>query len=401
MKHLVFENAGEIDWRSISTFGCSVKESKNPIGFFGTGLKFCIAILLRLNCPVIVQSGVNQLSAEARQDSIRGKEFGFVYLGGNPLGFTTELGKTWQAWMAYRELYCNAKDEAEHSIYVCDEMPAPVAGKTRFITSGDEIMAAHAKRTDFILEGEPSFRLGTIEVFDRQTNAFFYKGIKVMEFQSPCLYTYNETAHVSLTEDRTVKEPYAITHSISRAVLEFAERSVLERLLVADRNHVEHNLDFHGWTATDPSADFFKTVSDLQRSSLVKINPTALRLWREKSGGFIDPRRVAMTKIQSLMLEKAIVFCEASGFALRDEYPVIVVESLGETATLALADKIGKQIFLTQRLFEMCGTKGVASALIEEYIHLRFGLSDCSREMQNFIFDKMVSLAEELRGEPL
>ena len=44
---IVFENPGEIDIRSISTFGVSVKEGDNPIGFFGTGLKYAIVVLLR------------------------------------------------------------------------------------------------------------------------------------------------------------------------------------------------------------------------------------------------------------------------------------------------------------------------------------------------------------------
>jgi hypothetical protein len=44
---VVFENPGEIDAAAIRTFGVSVKEGENPIGFFGTGLKYAIAILLR------------------------------------------------------------------------------------------------------------------------------------------------------------------------------------------------------------------------------------------------------------------------------------------------------------------------------------------------------------------
>lgn len=35
MSYVVFENAGEIDARSIKTFGVSVKEGENPIGLKG------------------------------------------------------------------------------------------------------------------------------------------------------------------------------------------------------------------------------------------------------------------------------------------------------------------------------------------------------------------------------
>ena len=36
---VVFENQGLVDVRAIKTFGVSVKENENQMGFFGTGLK--------------------------------------------------------------------------------------------------------------------------------------------------------------------------------------------------------------------------------------------------------------------------------------------------------------------------------------------------------------------------
>jgi len=57
-------------------------------------------------------------------------------------------------------------------------------------------------------------------------------------------------------------------------------------------------------------------------------------------------------------------------------------------------------IFIAERVFHM-GTKQMASALIEEYIHLKHGYHDMTRELQTFLFDKIVSLGEEINGEPL
>jgi hypothetical protein len=51
---------GEIDAASIRTFGVSVKEGENPIGFFGTGLKYALAILLRTGHKVTIQSGTSK-----------------------------------------------------------------------------------------------------------------------------------------------------------------------------------------------------------------------------------------------------------------------------------------------------------------------------------------------------
>lgn len=397
---VIFENSGEIDLRTVSTFGCSVKETKNPIGFFGTGLKYALAVLLRTGHKITLQSGAEQIAVTSRKDSIRGREFDFVFVGDQPAGFTTELGKTWEVWMAYRELFCNAKDEPDGKTFESDFSPPSEIGKTRVIVSGEPITGTHQKRQDFILEGEPLFKVGTLEIHARPTTGFFYRGIRVMDFQRPALFTYNQTERVELTEDRTVKDPYQTSYDIAREIVKYAEKPMLEKVLLASLDNIESQFDFD-WPSITPSRDFFSTVAELQRSSLTKINPSAVRMWREKGQGFIDPRRIKPTAVQLATLEKAISFCEKSGFMLRDEYPIMLVESLGENGVLAMADMIGNQIFLTERVFQLAGTKGVAHALIEEYLHLKFKFKDQSRELQNFLLAKVVSLAEEITGEPL
>lgn len=401
MPLLVFENTGEIDLKTVSTFGCSVKETSNPIGYFGTGLKYAIAVLLRTGHQIVLQSGLEQLEVSARKDTIRGKEFDFVFIGETPAGFTTELGKNWEVWMAYRELYCNAKDEPNWKVFEADSPISANAGFTRVLVSGQKLLECHHRKHEFILEGTPIFKLDSIEVHRQPSRGFFYKGIKVMDFREPALYTYNCTGSLELTEDRTVKDPHAVAYKISRDILAGAPAELLEKILVAGKENIEYVFDYHGWSGTEPGSDFFPTVAKLQRSNVSKVNFSALKLWREKGGGIIDPRRIRATKVQLESLEKAISFCEKAGFMLRDEYPIMIVESLGDAGTLAIADPHGKQIFLTEMLFMQDGTKGVARALIEEYLHLKFKFTDCSREMQNFLFAKLVSLAEELNGESL
>jgi len=398
---IIFENSGEIDLRTVSTFGCSVKESKNPIGYFGTGLKFALAVLLRAGHKITIQSGLKELQVTSRNDLIRGKDFSLVYLGESPAGFTTELGKNWEVWMAYRELHCNAKDEPESKIFWSGEWLTAKRGVTRLIVEGDAIEKAHNSREDFILESQPIAKLGSIEVHSKPSSGFFYRGIKVVDFQKPAMFTYNQTDKVELTEDRTAKDPYSVAYAISRAILSHGESSLLEKVLTATDNNIESVFDYHGWSGHEPGRDFFPTVAKLQKNSLNKINQTALKLWREKGGGIISPRRINATEIQAQTLEKAISFCEDSGFMVRNEYPIFIVETLGEAGCMAMADMAGKQIFLTEYLFSTGGTKGVARALIEEYAHLKFGYADCTREMQNFLFGKVISLAEELTGEPL
>ena len=74
-----------------------------------------------------------------------------------------------------------------------------------------------------------------------------------------------------------------------------------------------------------------------------------------------------------------------------------MVESLG-TDVLGLA--LDETIYLSHRAFTI-GTKSVAGTIIEEFIHLKHGYHDCTRNMQNYLLDRMVSLGELATGGPL
>ena len=48
------------------------------------------------------------------------------------------------------------------------------------------------------------------------------------------------------------------------------------------------------------------------------------------------------------------------------------------------------------------GTKFLASTIFEEYVHCKYGFQDESRQLQEFLFDRIVTMGEEyVTGEPL
>lgn len=100
---IVFKNEGILDINSIITFGVSVKEKESAIGFFGTGLKYAIAVLLRNGCEVAIKSGLDVYYFGTESLIVRGKSFPIVTMNGKQLSFTTEYGKTWELWKAARE----------------------------------------------------------------------------------------------------------------------------------------------------------------------------------------------------------------------------------------------------------------------------------------------------------
>ncbi len=398
---IVFKNSGEIDIRSISTFGVSVKEGSNPIGFFGTGLKYAIAVLLRTGHQVTIYAGMNVVKFDVRTDQVRGRDFAFVTMQEGdaepaPIGFTTELGKMWELWMAYREIACNCTDEGGEGSYEHD-VPAPESGSTVIVVEGGAFENVFALRHEYILEDRPMLTIGSIEVRNRPGYPFFYRGVRVMEHDTEGIYTYNDTAQLDLTEDRTVKCQYTPRYRITCAILRSEDKSFLRSVLCAKDGTFEGRLDYHGMGAA-PSDAFLEVCSSLIADKFVVLNSSAYKVWKEATKRTFQPREIMLTSVQQRSMGKALDFCSRIGFPIDGSYPIKVVESLGE-GCLGLAEE--ETIFVAERVFHLGGTKQLASTLIEEYLHLRHGWKDMSRELQSFLFEKLVSVGEELVGEPL
>lgn len=66
-----FANEGLIDLDVIRTMGVNIKTNDNPIGYFGTGLKFAIATLLRTGHSVNLHRGDVRFEFSARRENIR------------------------------------------------------------------------------------------------------------------------------------------------------------------------------------------------------------------------------------------------------------------------------------------------------------------------------------------
>lgn len=398
---IVFENPGEIDIRSISTFGVSVKEGDNPIGFFGTGLKYAIAVLLRTGHGVEIHSGLRVVRFAVQAQQVRGQDFDFITMAidgepAAPLGFTTELGKQWELWMAYREIACNCKDEKGDGRYTKDA-PAPSDDVTRIIVRGDDFESVFANGHLYILADEPQQVIGMTEVRNRAGYDLFYRGVRVMQLPKPAKYTYNLNAKLTLTEDRTVKNTWEVGGRIAQAVLQSKDDNFIRDVVTASDETFEGHLDFHGW-GVSASPEFIFTVGEALSDRMSKVNATAMRVWQDATKQSIAPLEIGLTKTQLMSLNRALDFTATLGFVIRDAYPIKVVESLGD-GTLGLA-KDGV-IYIAEKVFHAGGTKMLASTLIEEYVHLRHGYADLTRDLQNFLLDRLVSIGEELAGEPL
>lgn len=247
---LVFENSGEIDPRLISLIGVNVKERPNAIGYFGTGLKYAISCLKRWGEDIVIQSGLSEFGFRLEKQRIRNQDFEvlimFSAVDALQLGFTTELGKRWEPWMVYRELWCNMHDEPAPNVYETAKLPTSVSGKTRVVVSGKKIEAAHQERAAFILAETPRRLLNAspeVEIYEGESDRIFYRGISVQTLGKPSIYTYNVLESLPLTEDRTAGS-WATDPIIARGLSKLENETVIDATLTAPSEKLESRLDY-------------------------------------------------------------------------------------------------------------------------------------------------------------
>lgn len=388
---VIFENAGEIDVRSVTAFGVSAKEP-GSIGYFGTGLKYAIAILLRTGHKVTIHAGVKVLRFGTRKATIRGKVFEFVTLNNRRTEFTTEVGKNWQVWQAFRELYCNAMDEKGQCCEV-DSVPAPKAGHTTVIVEGSEITEAFLEKDDIILSSKPIDKGVFVEVHPGPSRYVYYKGVRAYRLNAESLHTYNITKEMDLTEDRTFNNSWLMCHLIMCTLLWSGDNSVIGTVVTAKEGTWEKELCYSG----DPSEAFKETVAEKAKTFSENLNPSAQQVCRTRLDDALAAAHVIeLDETDKQRLSRAVAFCRGIGSPV-DEYRIVAVDFLGHNM-LGLAHK--DTIYLTRDAFEQ-GTKILAGTLMEEFFHLRFQVKDETRTFQNLLINKLVSLGERITGEVL
>ena len=158
-------------------------------------------------------------------------------------------------------------------------------------------------------------------------------------------------------------------------------------------SYEKSNLSFSG--SYNYSDEFLEVARDVYKRSPDKVHTSLISIINLK---FSNSDQISLTKIQKKKLEKAKKFLKSIGFDA-SPYKIITVDSLGE-CILAMAVKSEQKIIISKKVFDQ-GLKQLVSTLLEEIIHLREGLRDKTYDMQTYLFDLILTMAEEATGEVL
>lgn len=282
---VVFKTHGHIPIEAFTTFGINSKpNSLNPIGFFGSGLKYAVSVLVREGIEVSVWVGMTEYRFKIAREEFRDKEFGFVYMGVHAnvwrekllqavyhgtqrLPFTTEFGKTWKLWQAFRELESNTRDENGETFiaesFGLDEIRAGSLNTTHIAVKGEAFVQEYYERHKTFLPEGLRERNSTdrLQVLDKPGGAIYYRGIRVLDLEGDrkSKFTYNILQQMELTEDRTLKNVHEAERIIAEHISQSEDKKLVSSALDGNKS-LESNLPYD-WGYSPPSEVFSSYAS--------------------------------------------------------------------------------------------------------------------------------------------
>lgn len=373
-----FANAGMIDLDVIRVMGVSVKTVDNPIGYFGTGLKFALATLLRTDHKITLHRGQDVFRITCRNEKIRGEEFGRVYLNDEALPFTTALGKNWEVWQAYRELHSNTLDEDGA---ITDK---PMTADTVIEVTGDAIQREYVNRDSIFISGKPLASNEFLEVYDRPSKTVFYRGVRAGNMPKEMMFTYNILTPMTLTEDRTFDSQYTVEWKLNSLIPRLDNKGMFAQLL-RGRDKFDQTLNFA--QCSTPSQAFLDAAAECYADGNASAAAKRVIERDQQERGQFTPATMLDADHEKFL--GAFSTLQRMGCNLSPE-DVLVVESLGPSI-MGLFHKAKNQIFLAKSTLDW-GSETVVATLYEEWLHKEYFYEDKSRELQNFLFQRLVAL---------
>lgn len=311
---IVFKNPGLIDINGSLIMGVNVKDTDNPIGIFGTGLKYAIAVILRDGGSISIFRGKREYKFERRDRTFRGKPFKVITMNGKELNFTDRMGLNWEPWQAYRELWSNARDEngfvlSTREVGDAHEIGPDSKSTTIIIDGSPGIEHAHQQRHNIILTTAPDVEMIGVSAHMGESEFVFYKGIRVATLEKKkSLYTYNLTSPQMLTEDRTLLYPHMVKRKLAEAIIRCTSIPYLSTVLNRDstENFYEHDLVFGELKHVTPSTAFM-TVADalLGNKKLIHGALTLFNHYKDTMPGYVSPYIVQLNPSQEAILQQA------------------------------------------------------------------------------------------------
>ncbi len=430
MKQFIrIESKGIINPQAFILLGASTKRDDNSkIGFFGSGLKYSVAYLLRNKIKFRVFADYNEITFNTTPALFRDNNFDVISINGEKTSVTTEFGADWQDWFVIREIYCNALDEGDSAITVVGENKCvPIEDKTVFYIEINEGFKQIIKDWDLYF----SENRKDIVSFDKEGNQIYTGGNDLIVYRKGirCYYAPNQKCSfnydmnwVEINESRTIKSDWTFKYELRRYLQQITDKKTITHLYNTINGNYERYLDWN--SSTQLFSDEWLTC--LNGKILVPVENAGY--WEDEvryaptdyltlpsnlieglKARFIDEVKVignvdgvntrgdvkfiqTLSKKQEQLLKDATTFLASADYQIK--YEIKVVDFF---QTDRRGQAIDNTILLSQKLFEM-GRKHIVEVIIEEQEHLVTGYNDETRAFQSHFINKYVTELENKTG---
>lgn len=428
--YMEFANKGVIDLNAFKLLGASSKrEATDKIGFFGSGLKYATALMLREGIEFKVYAGKKEIKFGLVKQDFSGIGFNVITVDGEKTSLTTEAGPDWEPWFAIREIYSNTIDEGGSMELVSSISPS--AGETKIYVEMSEKLGDVTKNwqdyfsfkrpvvDETVLHG-PLDAERRYKIFAKRLTSYpviFRRGIRVGEIRhSESLFDY-DFSDLEINESRVMKYTYKSQQLIGEALMFSESKEVISSFISNWKESKMIEYDETTWSYV-MSDTFFGYGDKRPRFSDEWLNQLKeKRIVPYELGGFygITAKTVGFPNKMVKMLKEqfgnqlniagsdtnvAYKITEEPG----EEYKKIYdkLDKAGFTFPFENI-KLGKfkdddmlgQFDSTENLIVLCdhsknwSRRDKTVLLLEELLHKKSGYSDNTREFQTFIISEL------------
>lgn len=424
MKYIRIKSKGIIDPKAFTLIGASSKRGDNSkIGFFGSGLKYSIAYLLRNNIEFKVFAEYQEFTFGKENTGFRDKNFDIILVNGEKTSMTTEMGIDWETWFIIREIYCNALDEGDSEIRVINTDKtevAPIEGYTVFYIAAEPFKDVVDNWGDYFSEGRDDLvhddGKGTKFFRTKELSVTYRKGIRCGISKLKSVFNY-DCDWIEVNESRVIKSDWDFKWNLVKKICECDNSSIITQYLNRIEDCWENGLNWDSWYSSfnekwleclqekvlvpkenagfwldliKEAPDYYLILPDVLCKALKDRFVDKVKIIGEENGSVegVDFRIIARNDKMNNMLIKAMEFLKKSNYEVT--YPVEIGRFVND---LQLGQATKDKILLADKLFDK-GMKMLITTIIEENEHLISGHGDKTRDFQTHIFERWVSSME-------
>lgn len=405
MEWIEFTNKGEVPVNAFKLLGASSKRGDDSkIGYFGTGLKYALAVLLREDIDFKIYSGTKEVVIGTRKTKFLDQTVTVITVNGEKTSITIEAGIDWETWFAIREIYSNNVDE-NGQMKLNTEIK-PEEGYTKiYVQLSDKMQDLTNNWSEYfsnnrtVISAKDGYEV--LQKTDNESLVVFRKGIRAYTSRTESLFDYNITK-LKINESRVAERDYEARQRCAEALALCDNFQAIEHFAHSNKEVIEKQTEFWTYLFDETFGQFSETWFEVFKDKRIVPQEYA-GFYGVTSGTVILPEKLCKhlykqfkdklqimgaTKEAYMVVSEDVAFLQPHMTKLATvgfDYPLdkVKIAKFKDEGILGMADN--GTILLSEKVNTPAHKQDILPILFEEIAHTKSGYSDHTREFQDYI----------------